>query len=199
MSFFKNGYKHKFVSIIVVFVILLVIGFIFYSGKTNYMFCGERDLFYHRDYHGEVYGKINHVYRGNIAPNINVVATLSCDHKKISISGDVRQVINSEDISFYDPMAYFGLVVETHNMGFNHDYNFDGYNDMESQVISGSGSNLYFIYLYDPTIKRFVPDESLSNMPNIEPDEDKKEIIQYGKVGETFIYKWIDHKLKKIN
>jgi hypothetical protein len=131
-----------------------------------------------------------HHYSGEVAPDIKVKITLSCDHTRFFISGDVNQVIATTT-------ELADLVAGTEVVRVENDYNFDGYNDLSTIWSNGSGQTQIdssFIFLYNPASNKFILDEKLSSLENSYPKSDTKEIIQYFNFVQdgyqSYSYKW---------
>jgi len=142
---------------------------------------------------------VEHEYEGTIKEGQEVKIILSCDHKKLKISGAVNQVISSK-------FQLADLVSGSNVIGVKEDYNFDGYNDLESISSNGQGISAldsYEIFLYDSELNKFVFNEELSNIVNIYPEVSDQTIRQefnfgYGIGFERIIYRWEGDKLIKI-
>lgn len=138
-------------------------------------------------------------YSGNIIAGKEVVITRSCDGKKITITGTVKQTIENAG--------------EPSSINLDSDYNFDGFNDIESLISDGQGYegiDSFNIYLYDQKSNQFVLNDKLSNLENIGVDKKKRQIVQYfnffknDDAGEKVLmeniirYVWVKDSLVKV-
>jgi len=155
---------------------------------------------------------IEHYYEGDIDQGKHVKITLSCDHKKMNITGAVTQTIISSDV-LKDDNVFAGLadlssgeaVVEVSN-----DFNFDGYNDLSSIVNNGQGANAvkeYLIFIYNLSSDKFDFNKDISSLTNVNVDSENKEIFQEfcmpvnGSSKSECIktrYKWVNQQLEEI-
>lgn len=155
---------------------------------------------------------VEHTYEGDIKPGMHAKIVLSCDHKKITISGAVDQIIRASDLARYTGVESADLADLSGGdlvVGVDSDYNFDGYKDLSSINSNGqgvSGMKSYFIFLYDPKSNNFVYNNGVSSLENITTNESKKEIYQefcFYKNDELICnkiyYKWSDDRLLKVN
>ena len=153
---------------------------------------------------------IEHSYEGDIQKGKHIKMILSCDHKKLTITGAVEQTIQSSDeelknTSYGEEQELVGAEALPYGVDTGSDYNFDGYNDLTLTIARGSGvSALYsfFIFLYDPIQNKFVFNSGLSNLQNIQVDNvnhDIKQNFGLGKDGWSLIdYSWTkENKLYK--
>jgi hypothetical protein len=145
-------------------------------------------------------GESEHLYDGKIKDDKNIKIVLSCDLKKMTITGAVNQEILG-DTALADIISG-DRVIDTDG-----DFNFDGYNDISSIVSNGQGRyaiDYYNIYLYQPKDNKFVLSQQLGDLANIHIDNSKKEVV--GELGtggggnvvvETIRYKWnVDNFVK---
>lgn len=217
--------KEKIIPTLIGIIVIVVVAVIAFGGVFAYQYftiknnseknisvntdpaCdGEKDPYY-------IIGLgVEHTYEGDIKPGMHVKIVLSCDHKRITISGAVDQIIRASDIAKYTggesadlaDLSGGDLVV-----GIDSDYNFDGYKDISSINSNGqgvSGMKSYFIFLYDPKLNKFVYNNAASSLENITTDESKKEIYQefcfYRNdelICNKVYYKWYDGHLLKVN
>ena len=144
---------------------------------------GKKDGYYDLGY------GVEHTYTGEIQPGKSVTIVLSCDHLTMTITGAVQQVITAKSLFNYtspeiDDLADLSSgdqVIDT-----NSDFNFDGYNDLSTVAVSGNGAYKtvsYYIFLYNPSSKRFVFSPALSNLTNISVNKDEKYVASYGYNG----------------
>lgn len=149
---------------------------------------------------------IEHEYNGNIQSNMPVNIVLSCDHKTFTITGSINQIITSRDTvdsSYKGEISELAdLVSGTEVVKVNTDYNFDGYNDLSTINSNGSGVNQvdgYYIFLYNPSLKKFVYNKELSQIENVYvPEGSKNEVASsayYINGYKTTFYTWSQGKL----
>lgn len=144
---------------------------------------------------------VEHRYEGEIAPGKPVVAVLSCDHTRLTLSGSVNQVISgSADADMDEIIA--DLTAGELVVSLDQDYNFDGYNDLSSVVSNGQGMSAVDytnVYLYDPASKKFRIHQQISGMENVYPNPESKrieqEFCQFDEEGvevvcQSFYHRW---------
>lgn len=164
---------------------------------------------------------IEHTYKGliiegDIKKNMYVEAVLSCDHKKITISGAVNQAIKSSDLAKYYNGENVDLIEPTNiddNLYLIYDYNFDGYRDITVVFSRGQGISAIeydLVFLYDSKMNKFIYQPDLSNLENVSARDSDKTIRQNfylgynqatdGSLGFNEItYKWNNNSLVKIS
>lgn len=126
----------------------------------------------------------SHTYYGYLAEGVPIKIMLSCDRTKLIISGSVNQTIDGNSVFVEgDPLVELTDVSngsEVVSIAF--DYNFDGYNDLQSVFSSGQGVQALsssVVFLYDPQKKEFILNDDLSSIFNISVSSTTREIIEH--------------------
>lgn len=147
------------------------------------------------------------------AMSINII--LSCDHKKISISGAINQKILSSDLAEYYNGENIDLIYPEgiDNNISSDDYNSDGYDDLAVVYSRGNGISAVeydLFFIYNPKNNKFIYNSQLSELENISVETLDHIITQYfdkgydqktgGNFGfEEITYKWNNDLLVKIS
>ena len=150
-------------------------------------------------------------YTGMLNTDMLVTMLLSCDQKKVTVTGAVTQTITATDIGvdthtdLVDTIAGSGGVVAVDT-----DYNFDGYNDLA--LITSRGGDVdaitsYAIFLYNAVTKKFEYNSELSAIENIGVNEPHKWVTSTYTCAaridkndcHSYAYTWVAGHLKKVN
>jgi hypothetical protein len=130
------------------------------------------------------------IYSGYLKPGSPVTVTLLCDRDQLNIEGSVEQIITNphpdrETMGLVATLGAHGIALET-------DYNFDGYNDLETIPNQGSGWQAivdYDIFLYDPLTKQFKYSQELSALSWLQVDSKNKTL----RSGRLFVKGGVEH------
>lgn len=129
-------------------------------------------------------------YSGFLKPGSPVTVTLVCDRDQLNILGSVEQIITNphperETWGLVATLGGNGIAIET-------DYNFDGYNDLQTVPIQGSGWQGvvgYYIFLYDPETQQFKYSQELSALEWLQVDSKNKTL----RSGRLFVRGGVEH------